>query len=417
MKIGYACIPIILSYKTNRSFMLKNFNYERFYNCVNENLHDLYKILEQNIKNNIYFFRISSDIIPFASHKINDIKWWEIFEDELCYIGKFIKENDIRVSMHPGQYTVLNSPSQEVVDKSIKDIEYHAKFLESLDLDYTHKIVLHVGGVYSEKDNAICRFKNNFEKLSVTAKKRLIIENDEKMYNIEEVLSLCKELNIPAVFDNLHHKFNLSLDNNLDEIFKNVISTWKIEDGKPKIHYSDEDFAKKRGAHSNFVDIKNFLSYYDKIKKYDVDIMLEVKDKDISAIKCIKALESLNIKDNNKKNLIIKDQLEKYKYLISERGIELYREVSRKFSNSYDVIEFYKFIDKILKLDIKEKEFRYTFNEIWKDFRYKVTEVENKQILKLINNDLDYIKIKEKLKKLSTKYEINNMITSYYFYY
>ncbi|KGM95319.1 UV damage repair endonuclease UvdE [Clostridium novyi A str. 4552] len=416
MKIGYACIPIMLNYKTNRTFMLKNFNYERFYNCVNENLHDLYKILEQNIKNNIYFFRISSDIIPFASHKINDIKWWKIFKNELCYIGKFIKENDIRVSMHPGQYTVLNSPSQEVVDKSIKDIEYHAKFLDSLDLDYTHKIVLHVGGVYGEKEEAIYRFKNNFKKLSLTAKKRLIIENDEKMYNIEEVLSLCKELNIPAVFDNLHHKFNSSLDNNLDEIFKSVISTWKIEDGKPKIHYSDEDFVKKRGAHSNFVDIKNFLSYYDKIKKYDVDIMLEVKDKDISAIKCIKVLDSIDL-ENNRKNLIIKEQLERYKYLVMERGLEFYRELIEKFDDSYDVIGFYEFVDEILRENIKEKDFIKTFNEIWKDFKNEVTEVENKQILKLINNDLDYTKIKEKLKKLSTKYEINNMITSYYFYY
>mgnify|MGYP001586874762 FL=1 len=97
MKIGYACIPMILNYRTNRSFVLKNFSYERFYNCVKENLQDLYKILEQNVKNNIYFFRISSDIIPFASHDVNDIKWWEIFKDELCDIGNFIKENNIRV--------------------------------------------------------------------------------------------------------------------------------------------------------------------------------------------------------------------------------------------------------------------------------------------------------------------------------
>src|SRR3712207_550835 len=214
MKIGYACIPMTMNYGTNRGFILKNFNHERFYNCVKENLEDLYKILEENIKNHIYFFRISSDIIPFASHKINDIKWWKIFKNELDYIGRYIKYNNIRVSMHAGHYTVLNSPSQEVVVKSIADIEYHAKLLDSLGLDYTHKIVLHIGGVYNSKSEAINRFKNNFKKLSSSAKKRLILENDEKMYSIEDVLNLCNDINIPAVFDNLHHKFNPSLDNN-----------------------------------------------------------------------------------------------------------------------------------------------------------------------------------------------------------
>ncbi|MCD3196023.1 UV DNA damage repair endonuclease UvsE [Clostridium botulinum C] len=418
MKIGYACIPMTMNYGTNRGFILKNFNYERFYNCVKENLEDLYKILEENIKNHIYFFRISSDIIPFASHKINDIKWWKIFKNELDYIGRYIKYNNIRVSMHAGHYTVLNSPSQEVVVKSIADIEYHAKFLDSLSLDYTHKIVLHIGGVYNSKSEAINRFKNNFKKLSTSAKKRLILENDEKMYSIEDVLNLCNDINIPAVFDNLHHKFNPSLDNNLERIFEKVISTWKTEDGIPKIHYSDEDFLKKRGAHSNFVDIRNFLNYYEKIKKYDLDIMLEVKDKDISAIKCVKILESINIKNHYKDKLIIEDQWEKYKYLIIERKKEEYIKFFKKFSNSCDVISFYKFIDDILNLNINEENFKYTVNNLWKEFyEFKVNKVETNQVLKLINSDLNYKKIKEKLRKLSIKYDIENMKKSYYFYY
>ncbi|KEI01148.1 UV DNA damage repair endonuclease UvsE [Clostridium botulinum] len=418
MKIGYACIPMTINYRTNRGFILKNFDYERFCNCVKENLEDLHKILKENMRNHIYFFRISSDIIPFGSHKINDIKWWKIFKNELDYIGSYIKENDIRVSMHAGHYTVLNSPSQEVVVKSIGDIEYHTKFLDSLGLDYTHKIVLHVGGVYNSKIEAINRFKNNFKKLSVSAKKRLILENDEKIYNIEDVLNLCNDIEIPAVFDNLHHKFNPSLDDDLEKIFQKVISTWNPEDGIPKIHYSDEDFFKKRGAHSNFVDIRNFLNYDEKIKKYDLDIMLEVKDKDISAIKCVKALESINIQDDNKDRLVIEEQWEKYKYLISEREKEVYIEGFKKFSNSCDVISFYEFIDDILNLNIKGENFRSTVNELWKEFyEFKLNKTEKNQVFKLINSDLDYKKIKEKLRKLSIKYDIENMKKSYYFYY
>ncbi|WP_242846178.1 hypothetical protein [Clostridium novyi] len=127
--------------------------------------------------------------------------------------------------------------------------------------------------------------------------------------------------------------------------------------------------------------------------------MLEVKDKEISAIKCTKVLDSINF-ENNKKNLIIKEQLERYKYLVMERGLEFYTELIETFSDSYDVIGFYEFIDEVLKENIKEKDFIKTFNEIWKDFNDEVTEVEHKQILKLINNDLDYKKRKRKAKEI-----------------
>jgi len=95
---------------------------------------------------------------------------------------------NIRGSMHPGQYTVLNSPNEEVVEKSIMDLEYHCKFLDSLGVDYSNKIILHVGGVYGDKISAMERFKHNFNRLSNSLKKRLVIENDDKSYTIEDVL-------------------------------------------------------------------------------------------------------------------------------------------------------------------------------------------------------------------------------------
>ena len=123
MKIGYACIPLTVDARTNRRLTLKNFSKEMFLQVLEQNLIDLRIILENNDKYNIKLFRISSDIVPLGSHSINEVAWHEHFQNKLREIGEFIKENDMRVSMHPGQYTVLNAEKEDIVEKAIKDLE------------------------------------------------------------------------------------------------------------------------------------------------------------------------------------------------------------------------------------------------------------------------------------------------------
>lgn len=482
MKVGYACIPLTVPYKTTRSFMIKNFSEDRLYKCASENIEDLKNILQCNVKNGIYLFRISSDIIPFGSHKINNIKWWEIFKKQLSEIGQYIKEQGVRVSMHPGQYTVLNSPSSEVLDNSLRDIEYHCKFLDSLKLDYTHKIVLHIGGVYGDKKLSIKRFVDNFQKLSPSAKKRLILENDDKSYNIEEVLEICNKLNIPAVFDNLHHRLNppvncedakerkrrynqctyhdtylnqsdikdtngeglknypdskntgkcsgndksaieikCDINNNtyvsgfsdvyIDDIFKRIKATWKEEDGAMKIHYSDKDTDKKGGSHSKFVLTENFLNYYKKIEKYQPDIMLEVKDKDISAIKCV------NLIFNEGKRGVLYDEWARYKYLVMEKAYALYKKCSSLVRENCSLKEFYSFVDACLSMPYNEKNFKNTAFHIWGYFKDCATDKEKRDFLNLMDEYKDPQKVKEKLYKLAVKYEREYLVESYYFAY
>lgn len=437
--------------------MIKNFSEDRFYQCASENLEDLKNILKCNVKKGIYIFRISSDIIPFGSHRINNIKWWEIFKQQLSEIGKYIKEQGVRVSMHPGQYTVLNSPSSEVLENSLRDIEYHCKFLDSLKLDYTHKIVLHIGGVYGDKKLSMKRFVDNFQKLSPSAKKRLILENDDKSYNIEEVLEICNKLNIPAVFDNLHHRLNPPVnygkakettrrynqctyhdtylnqsdikdtnrsrktseninvsgfsDAYIDDIFKRVKGTWKEEDGAMKIHYSDKDPDKKGGSHSKFVLTENFLNYYKKIERYQPDIMLEVKDKDISAIKCI------NLIVNEGKKPVLYGQWARYKYLVMEKGYDLYKKCSSLVKENCSLKDFYSFVDDCLLMSYNEKNFKNTALHIWGYFKDCATDKEKRDFLKLMDEYKDPQKVKEKLYKLAVKYEREYLVGSYYFVY
>ncbi len=81
------------------------------------------------------------------------------FKSQLKLIGDYINNNNMRVSMHPGQYTVLNSPKEEVVKNAMADLIYHCDFLDSLGLNSAHKIVLHCGGVYQNKNKSLQRLK------------------------------------------------------------------------------------------------------------------------------------------------------------------------------------------------------------------------------------------------------------------
>lgn len=216
MNIGYACLTIGVPYTNYKSCMLKNANEENLLQLISYNLNSLENVIDYNIKNNIKLFRISSDIIPFGSNPINNIKWWQVFSYKLSNIGKKIKNSGMRVSMHPGQYTVLNSPKEEVAKKAIEDLNYHAKFLESLSMGIDGKIVLHIGGVYNDKNESIKRFIKNYNSLDNLVKQRLVIENDDKSYNINDVLEIAESINVPVVFDNLHNQVNPSNKNGSD---------------------------------------------------------------------------------------------------------------------------------------------------------------------------------------------------------
>lgn len=408
-RIGYACTPISIPYKTSRSFILKNFNEEIFHDCVAGNIKDFMNILQWNLQNGIHMFRISSDIIPFGSHPVNHIKWWISFKEELLECGNFIKANDIRVSMHPGQYTVLNSPREEVVHKSIADLEYHCRFLDAMEVDYQCKIVLHVGGVYGDKYLATERFKSNFYNLSDSLKKRLVIENDDKSYNIEEVLEICKDIGIPAVFDNLHHKLNpCSMD--WDEMIKGVRGTWKAEDGPIKFHYSDQDMEKKGGAHSKSVITENFLNYMESIKNLDADVMLEVKDKEVSAIKCVCALsENLDI-------TIRTSQWAKYKYSVMEKNYSFYKKISSLIDSDIPMREIYILMDQCLNSPYNEESFINAAQHVYGYVKEKVTTKEKDSFMELLDKpEENKVKIKKLLQKLCMKYRIEYINDSYYF--
>jgi len=290
MSIGYACINLSLSdanFKTCRKDYATN---QRLQDLIDYNLDSLRKILEYNANNDIKLFRISSDLIPFGSSPVNKLLWWDIFKYRFDELAELIKKTGQRVSMHPGQYTVLNSPNENVAARAIEDLEYHCRVLDFLNTGKQSKIILHVGGVYDNKPESIKRFIDKYQTLSIRIKERLVIENDDRSYSISDVLKIHEMTGIPVVFDNLHHYIHKPETGDEYSQFhwiSKAKETWQKVDGNQKIHYSQQDKLKRPGSHSQTISVDEFAEFYEALPASKPDIMLEVKDKNISALKCI----------------------------------------------------------------------------------------------------------------------------------
>jgi UV DNA damage endonuclease len=273
---------------------LKNATPEKILELAAANLTSLQSILDWNVAHGIALFRISSDVIPFGSHPINKVPWRRILRGQLERLGNFIREKRLRVSMHPGQFTVLNSPRREVVDNSVKELEYHTAFLDMLGVDDTHKIVIHLGGIYDDKTQSLKRFIQACKNLDRRIKARLVIENDERCYSIADALNASKAIRVPVVFDVFHHRWNPALGSHaLRSIIQLSAATWRRRDGRVKIHYSNQWPGQKSGTHSKTVSVQKFGDFYREVSDLDIDIMLEVKDKERSVLRLMRYLPDL----------------------------------------------------------------------------------------------------------------------------
>ncbi len=283
MKIGYPCINRSIGCSSNKKFRLANFTEEKFNETVTNNLNCLNKIIDYNVEHKMLFLRISSETIPFASHEICNLDWKKIFKNELENIGMKLKEKKFRVSMHPGQFTLLNSPNEKIVEKSLAELEYHADFLNAMGLDNTAKIQIHVGGVYGDKDSAIKRFISTFGIASNKIKSRLAIENDDYHYSVKDCLRINKKTKIPIILDNLHLEC-LNDGESLIEAYDMIKTTWSEEDGIPMLDYSSQEKDARIGKHTEHLDPDHFKKFIDIMHNQEFDLMFEIKDKERSVL-------------------------------------------------------------------------------------------------------------------------------------
>ena len=293
MKIGYPCINTSIQRNHKSTFRLASYSEMRLIQTVRDNLAHLEKILKFNVENRLLFFRISSDLVPFASHPICKFNWINNFKSEFKQLGEYIKANNIRISMHPDQFVILNSSNDKVTDNSINELKYHCNILDAMDLDQTAKVQIHVGGVYGDKPRAIKKFIECYSTLSEAIKKRIAIENDDHLFNLKDCLEIHQQTGIPIIFDNFHHEcFNYSKESIVQAI-KKARLTWKVKDGLPMLDYSSQSKGERKGKHAATLDPLLFCNFIMETQRLDFDVMLEIKDKEKSALAALKLLAKI----------------------------------------------------------------------------------------------------------------------------
>jgi UV DNA damage endonuclease len=294
MRVGYPCINRSIGCTAASTFRLASYSIDRFLETVQNNLHCLQRILQFNSENGLRFFRISSDTIPFASHPVCTVDWVKTFKEAFTSTGNFIKTHGMRVSMHPNQFTLINSPRDHVVAQSRLELLYHARFLDALELDYNAKIQIHIGGLYADKDASIARFVRNYEALSENIKKRLVIENDDRLFSLQDCLAIHRATDIPVLLDILHHHC-LNNGETLQEALRLALSTWQAKDGIPMVDYSVQQEGARRGKHGESINVWDFSAFIGETIGLEFDLMLEVKDKENSALTAQKIIQQTPI--------------------------------------------------------------------------------------------------------------------------
>ena len=297
MNLGYACINMTLGAQkpkitTNRSMIKKTFK-ERGISYASElglqNCRDLIEIIKWNHRNGINFFRLSSDLFPWASeYNLKDLPHYTRIKTLLAGAGHLAQKYGQRITSHPGPFNVLVSPKDHVVENTITDLTTHGEVFDLLGLSRTpyNKLNIHCNGVYGDKISAMDRFCKNFERLPESVRTRLTVENDDKgsMYSVKDLMYIHERIGIPIVFDYHHHKFCTG-GLTEEEALRLAVSTWG--DIKPVVHYSES-----KSLHENNDKIKpqahsDYISSLPNTYGLDVDVMLEVKAKELALLEYI----------------------------------------------------------------------------------------------------------------------------------
>ncbi|MDY0297659.1 MAG: UV DNA damage repair endonuclease UvsE [Acidobacteriota bacterium] len=283
MRIGYPCINRGIGCSAGTTFRLAGYSAARLREKIKDNLACLQRILEFNHAQKLLFFRISSDTVPFASHPVCDVDWAAEFSTELAQLGERIRRDNMRISMHPDQFVLINAEKSDIVDASIRELEYHAAFLDAMGLDLHARIQIHVGGLYNDREAALKRFVNVFESLPEAVRRRLSVENDDRRFSARDCLWLAERTRIPVICDNLHHRL-LNHGESLREVMAAAAETWNASCGPPMVDYSSQYPGGRPGRHVEHLDAADFIAFLDEVDGLEFDLMLEVKDKEKSAM-------------------------------------------------------------------------------------------------------------------------------------
>ena len=288
-RIGYACIntSIEKNFKDCRLASIYKHGIPFLKEIILHNLNLTKETLLWNIGKDIFMYRASSKLIPFSTHsdilRDYEFRWYEDADilKILADIKKIVLENNIRLSMHPDQFTVLNSLKEDVIEKAIINLEFHQKLLEHMG---GTDLIIHTGGVYGNKTEAMKRFVNTYNNLDINISKYLRLENDDVSYTLSDVISLSKTCGIPILLDIHHHNCNNGGVYNIKPLIKYIKDSWSSTGIIPKCHISSGISNYKDKRHADYISPADFFSFCELTEDIKVDLMVEAKLKELAVL-------------------------------------------------------------------------------------------------------------------------------------
>ena len=294
MNLSLCCISNILAEQGHkfRTMTYKSFSskersesLEKLSEIIINNFNVSEKIVRHCAAKDIKGYRLSSDLCPVIKHPevmlaLEDLPNYNEINDSIKDLSNTIKETGVRISAHPSEYITLTSDDDIKIQHSLIDLELHAEIFDRLELSQTYynPLNIHIRKEGDPKDLSLT-FMKNFERLSESVKKRLVLENNDTG-NTWTVKNLKKyfynEHGIPVTFDNLHHEM-LNHDVSHRDAFFEAYSTWNFT---PIFHYSEG----KNGTRAHSDMANNIPIHYDKDVLFDV----ELKSKDLAILDILK---------------------------------------------------------------------------------------------------------------------------------
>jgi UV DNA damage endonuclease len=288
LRLGYACLNTRFG-SPARTTRLAKATPDRLRELSAANLDTLEAILRWNDANDIRVFRVSSNTVPLASHPRASHPWREALGERFAELGDLMRGAGMRLSTHPGPYTVPASADEAIADSAVRELDYHGELMSAFGLDRSHKIVLHLGGGAGDRESWLDRFGRAFGRLAPEARSRLVLENDER-WSFADVLPVAGELNVPVVFDAFHHEVNGSLPKlGTRELVELAGETWREADGRQEVHFSTQAPGRRVGAHADTLDMRRFRRFAEQVDDLPLDCVLEVKDKEQSVLRARRA--------------------------------------------------------------------------------------------------------------------------------
>lgn len=281
VRLGYVANCLSLGIGTSHTCRVANATAKRLNELIAVNLEELERILRFNEARGVGLFRIGSSLVPLASHPVNRVRWWRTFARDFARLGAIAAASGQRLSFHPSPAGAsLSSQHARVRQAAVGELVYSTRVLDLLGQGPEARVIVHVGGAAPDRASALDAAHRFMDAMPDDARRRIAIENDDRVWGASEVWGLAREHGLPFIADFFHHRvFPSKPDWSPRQLARRSAETWRALGLRPKYHVASQRADGKPGAHADFLRLEDARAALEALDG-PADVMLEAKEKD-----------------------------------------------------------------------------------------------------------------------------------------